>query len=673
MVNAKIKRLIIITILILSCFGSIAYAGPVGYLTSTLPNAVNFTPDADVFRFDKSSEEYILLDYDEEGFFVTTKGLYGVRAFGRTKFDLNDKNNIAYWLNNDFIHNGNADNDRGFTYRLCEVVKKHIIEHDWVCEAGHKTSSFPEDFVVRAKLALMSLTEYKKYADKIGTNDNMDVSTYYYLRTVNGTASDNPIMVMNPGGTTGYGKNANPYGVRPVFYLERSAFLEDKLNMKDTGDNVKAKLREVYSLEELSKTYNSEEIEGIYAKFPPKIEEISMSGAQRIGKTLTVKYKYFSIEGEEEGKSIVKWLRSKTTSGPYSEIKGVDGLEYTITREDAGYYISCKIIPISKSGLIGVSRTVRGSGNTIKGITASYAEDVKIIGEMIVGGKLIASYKYVDNNDSVETGTVVKWQKSSDNTNFIDIEGQTTANLIVPADCAGQYIRCIVTTHNEIEAGASVVSESIGPIEFRPEQVKPEIELANGKISLKTSIKEQNRIVWLTQTENGKMGVSQYGSNEYVLNGTETAVKAMIVYYSNNGIMCGTEESDVLSVGNAGDSGNNQTANNSIRVSGGNVKIVSVGAQPAYSLKIVLSTSDVKLVDAKSDEYDIYSYESEGQITYVLTKKTTSGSAMPNTIIELTTEGSGEIKIEATEAVYDGDNGKIEKYEPKLSLVGGNV
>ena len=46
----------------------------------------------------------LLLDVDEEGFFCTTKEFYGTQPFdpnGTGKFDIEDENNIAYWLNND--------------------------------------------------------------------------------------------------------------------------------------------------------------------------------------------------------------------------------------------------------------------------------------------------------------------------------------------------------------------------------------------------------------------------------------------------------------------------------------------------------------------------------------------------------------------------------------------
>lgn len=674
MVNIKLKRLVVITILALSCFSSVSYAGRVGYMTTRLPYAVNYTPKADIFRFDTSGDEYILLDYDEDGFFVTTKGLCGLHVFDPNstgKFDLYDKNNMAYWLNNDFIYNGNIDEDSGVVYQLSEVVLRHIKEHDWLCEAGHERSDFPEDYIVRSKLALMSLTEYKKYAGKVGANDNLDVSLYYFLRTANGTVADSPIMVISPGGTANYGKAFNKYGVRPVFYLDREVFLAEKLNMMGTGDNVKGKLREVYSYEELSKTYSADELEKIYAKFPPQITEISISGAQRVGKTLKVNYKYFSPEGEEEGETVIRWLRSKSSKGPYSTIKGMNGQEYTITKEDAGYYIWCEVIPVTKMGTVGISKKNEVVGAVVKAMTAPYAEDVKIIGNSLVGERLIASYKYIDNNDSVEKGTVVKWQKSKDNTTFEDIEGETTANLRVPADCAGHYIRCIVTVHNEVEAGASVVSEAIGPIDYLPEQIKPEIEVGNGKVTLKTSLGEQNKIVWLTQTENGGMGVSQLGSEEYKLKGTETAIKAMIMYYSDSGIMSGVEVSDILAVDKAED---DRVINSSIKVSGkGNAEIISVGEQLAYSLEIVVSAKNVEITDVKSDEYSVYSYEKEGKIAYILTKNNISGSKMPKTILEFKTEGNGEVKIETAEAVYDGENGKMERHEPKLSLVGGNV
>lgn len=671
-VKTKVKHILVITVLLLMCCSSIAYAGRVGPLTTKLPYSVQYTPKVDIFRFNESNAEFILLDFDEEGFFVTTKGAYGTHAYDPNitgKFDINDENNIAYWLNNDFLNNGNSDEESGIERRLPDVIIRHIIEHDWLCEAGNAVSDFPEDYIVKAKLALMSLTEYKQYAAKIGYADTLDVSSYYFMRTVNGTATDSPIMVMYPGGTVNYGKAWNTYGVRPVFYLDRETFIEDKLNIDYTGDNVKKIIRDAYSYEELEGFYTADELKEIYKKFAPQITDINLSGVQRAGKTLTVNYKYISPEEESEGETIIRWMRSKNKNGPYGVIRNENDPTYTMKNSDAGYYIMCEVVPVSETKQIGYAKRSSATSTAVKGSTAPYAENVKIIGDVLVGNRLIALYDYIDDNDSMETGTIVKWQRSKDNVNFETIKGEESANLIIPEDCAGYYIRCIVTVHNEVEAGASVISKPVGPVDYLPEVVRPVIECKNEKAVLTTPVGNNDKVIWLSRTDSEVMGISQYGSIEYVLNGTETAIKAMIIYYSDSGIMCGIETSNILKVN---DKQNIEVGNNSIKTSGREkVRITSVGEQLAYSIKLVCSTTETKILGATSDEYSVYSYEEEGRVTYILTKKSINGARIPDTILELQTEGNGEMRIDAVEAVYETETGESVIYKPKLSLVGG--
>lgn len=71
--------------------------------------------------------------------------------------------------------------------------------------------------------------------------------------------------------------------------------------------------------------------------FAPIAEKVKIEGSGRQGGTLTCKYKYTDPNGNVEMNSVVIWYRGNTQIAK--------GMNYTVKAEDAGYYISCEVIP----------------------------------------------------------------------------------------------------------------------------------------------------------------------------------------------------------------------------------------------------------------------------------------------------------------------------------------
>ena len=84
-----------------------------------------------------------------------------------------------------------------------------------------------------------------------------------------------------------------------------------------------------------------------YPPTPPVARNVVITGIPEVGKTLTGNYDYFDINGDPEGESTFRWLRSDTENGEYTAIPGATGTTYTITEEDIDKYIKFEVTPVS--------------------------------------------------------------------------------------------------------------------------------------------------------------------------------------------------------------------------------------------------------------------------------------------------------------------------------------
>jgi len=212
------------------------------------------TPPENVFRLAGDDQEFILLDTsnDENStFFVMSKQDYGNTNFGQSqKFDINDKKSIAYFLNNDF---------KGRTYQfMTKAVLDYIdYNHVWYTEPGNKDGAGDSGYTTTCGLAVMSLTEWHQYKDKFGIRDNISSSKTdgWWLRTarVGGDVQSVFMTAINPNllGNQQEWKVTGGLAIRPVFWLKRDFFKDNRLDLENTGENVIKALKEVYQPAEI--------------------------------------------------------------------------------------------------------------------------------------------------------------------------------------------------------------------------------------------------------------------------------------------------------------------------------------------------------------------------------------------------------------------------------------
>jgi len=77
--------------------------------------------------------------------------------------------------------------------------------------------------------------------------------------------------------------------------------------------------------------------------------------------------------------------------------------------------------------------------------TAPMVEELEVKGYAAVGAIMSADYIYTDAEEDIEAENTVEWHMAgSANGNFKKIEGLYGKNIVVPADCAGSYIKAVV-------------------------------------------------------------------------------------------------------------------------------------------------------------------------------------------------------------------------------------
>ena len=361
-------------------------------------------PADDVFyvKDDEGDERsFVLLDRDTQGnYLIMVDEDYGYHSYstlcddGDTavttlnesdwKFDTQNEKSIGYWLNNDFLTNGNGK------MKLPQSIVDNLVEKDWDVEDNISTNgTIPstttgyDEYLelknsktgvttVRGKIALPSRTEFATYKSKISA-DNTTQKTYknwggYYTRTgcTEASAVDNAVKYTNYFyhicGSNGAQATANlvrdgslakantdAYPVRPIFWLEEDFFTTQKIDISKAGANVKKCIKSAgYS--ELSNLYEDDELEelGFDVANLPKINNIVLTGLRSIGSLNEIFYNYENALGKKEKDTQIEKYSGITEDGNYSYSGIISSL--FLSESDRGKYIKIAIIPNDEAG-----------------------------------------------------------------------------------------------------------------------------------------------------------------------------------------------------------------------------------------------------------------------------------------------------------------------------------
>lgn len=402
------KKLITLIITGALALSTAATSYAVSYSQLRSKTSVSTTPIENLFRLEGTGTNYVLLDSTEEGYMIVPQGYSGSVMYdpdATVWFDLEDTNNIAYWLNNTFITDG----------ILPKEMAEHLVERDWPMEDPVKDS---EDMFVRCKVALLSQTEYLKYDSKFGFRDgyeNTNDSNYFFLRSRSGQT----ILVGSASGGTYPGKPARNYGTKPVFFLDDNFFKEHKVDLISLGDNVRKAIMDKTTDAELRKIYSDKDVKTLKRAYLPQAQSVKCTGLPMVGQVLTGSYEYYSPDGVPENGTAFRWLVSDTVNGTYSAIPGATSITYTVEEKYIGKYIRFEVTP-QTSTLVGRSAMSETRDLYMEEAIKPEANNVVLKGDPYVGNRLVLDYNYFDANQDLEGDTRIIFQISKDGKHFSD-------------------------------------------------------------------------------------------------------------------------------------------------------------------------------------------------------------------------------------------------------------
>ncbi|XP_010519077.1 PREDICTED: 187-kDa microtubule-associated protein AIR9-like [Tarenaya hassleriana] len=191
---------------------------------------------------------------------------------------------------------------------------------------------------------------------------------------------------------------------------------------------------------------------------PPSLNFLSITGDNIEGGVLTASYGYI---GGHEGKSMYKWYHHEAESGPGTLIPVASGvLQYTITKEDIGKFISFQCIPIRYDGFKGEPRSCMGQERIRPG--SPRVVSLRIVGAAVEGTMLSAEKEYWGGE---EGASVFRWFRTSSDGSPYEIKGATTSSYQVCVDDIGRFVSVSCEpVRSDWARGPIVLSELIGPI-----------------------------------------------------------------------------------------------------------------------------------------------------------------------------------------------------------------
>ncbi len=433
-------------------------AAPQGEYTAIKCTQRIYTSPEIIFSPEGSTKKFILLDDTDDGYLVLSYDMYGARPFdpdNTEKFDITDTNNIAYFLNNDFKTKGNTYSNR--TYYMPQAIIRNVVEHEWLTEAGGPHTDFQQDYTTKCGFAVPSKTEVMKYFNKFGYADDTAVVTMM-LRTSAGTAAQTGGTMLSlitkhvaKAGMVRTATSKKNCGLKPIFYLDKDFFINEKIDITTAGDDIKKLIKTKYSAMQLKKIYSAAQVKKLTEELPPQAKNVRVTGNPFVGETLKCTYEYYAPDGQPEKGTKIIWVRYNDAQDKAYAIRGAESSEYVPTTEDIGKGISVRVIPAcnTKTGRVTEAEFYRNDILEIEDVSDIHTEELEVKGNVAPGGKVYAFYKYFHPAHLVEKGTSYEWQASSDGVSFSSAKALgTQRSADIPNNFTDKYIRVKVTLKN---------------------------------------------------------------------------------------------------------------------------------------------------------------------------------------------------------------------------------
>lgn len=186
----------------------------------------------------------------------------------------------------------------------------------------------------------------------------------------------------------------------------------------------------------------------------PTASSVSITGTPHVGQLLTGSYTFADADGDSEGTSTFRWLRSGVAIG------GATSIQYTLQSADRGATIRFEVTPVSVAAPTTGSAVQSSATATIVGVPT--ASGVSISGTPTVGETLTGNYTYADLDGDPEGTSTFRWLRDG-----VAIGGATSETYELVEDDEGADISFEVTpvSTQAPTTGTPVVSSEVGPVE----------------------------------------------------------------------------------------------------------------------------------------------------------------------------------------------------------------
>lgn len=191
---------------------------------------------------------------------------------------------------------------------------------------------------------------------------------------------------------------------------------------------------------------------------PPSLNFLSITGDCTEGGILTASYGYV---GGHEGKSIYHWYLHEIETDSGALIPEVSGfLQYRITKDAIGKFISFKCTPVRDDDTVGEPRTCMGQERIRPGSPRLLT--LQVVGTAVEGTTLNVDKKYWGGE---EGDSLFHWFRTSSDGTQTEVKGATTASYMLSVNDIGFSISVSCEpVRSDWARGPIVLSEKIGPI-----------------------------------------------------------------------------------------------------------------------------------------------------------------------------------------------------------------
>ncbi|PHT37497.1 hypothetical protein CQW23_21070 [Capsicum baccatum] len=191
---------------------------------------------------------------------------------------------------------------------------------------------------------------------------------------------------------------------------------------------------------------------------PPNLNFLTLTGDYAEGGIVTASYGYI---GGHEGKSIYNWYLHEVENDSGAMVSEFSGLlQYRISKDAIGKFISVKCTPVHDDGIVGEPRTYMGQERVRPGTPRLLS--LRVAGTAVEGTTLSVEKKYWGGE---EGDSFYLWFRTSSSGTNIEVNDAMTSSYKLSIDDIGSFISVSCEpVRNDWARGPIVISKQVGPI-----------------------------------------------------------------------------------------------------------------------------------------------------------------------------------------------------------------